>query len=551
MPGGIEVTFRTLAHTPNESAVPVLIAGIGSTQRHIQELALRALLERRSPEGHREIIQRWDTFSEHFREIVCERSGRIGAALRSAIVAEDNRLAANGCAVAVAVKEFDLIPVLLAVAEPVDHPHGHQAAQTLLELAELLHEELALPRDYRERRDPQLMRKHIVGSLETALSRAELHRRGEIVEAFLLLANSDNSTLRQVLDDLGHPAHGLMCEALRTSPRAGVMRIILKYLEKPSAPVAVLQIVAQRRDIPFLRRLAKHLGPDVSEPVQRNLRRIDRIAWSEEPSLLLALNDAEQMAAMRITNATGADRAHVFQTVQLLLRQGNVGGRRAAAEALAQFEGVEANESALAALNDEDALVQANTVKQLRDRAIPGAMAKLVTFIDSPSPEIRQAAQQALQEFSYARYNQAFDTLDEQVRRSTGTLVRKVDPSTIPHLKEELSSTSRIRRQRGLQMAVAMGAAAELEQELLEILGDDDQFLRAEAATALGGVPSERVQQALREALADPSPNVQEAADAALRVPPDLSATRKPPSAPPIELPPSLDQLPSSPNAPS
>ena len=63
------------------------------------------------------------------------------------------------------------MPALINAAEDESNPNRDLVADTLLQLAELLYDELAAPRDYRNRRDPQLVRQHVLGSLEQSVRR--------------------------------------------------------------------------------------------------------------------------------------------------------------------------------------------------------------------------------------------------------------------------------------------------------------------------------------------------------------------------------------------
>jgi HEAT repeat protein len=215
--------------------------------------------------------------------------------------------------------------------------------------------------------------------------------------------------------------------------------------------------------------------------------------------------------------ASGIPRAQAFSLVEYLLVHGKPGGRRAAAEALDQFRGADANLLALEALDDEDPAVQARILVQLRGRGIPGALARLVEMVDSPHQLVRDAARNCLAEFSFARYLSSFDLLDEEVRASTGELVRKVDPQAPAMLRAELTSAVRSRRLRGLAMARALGLVEEAEDAIVRLLNDEDHLIRAEAASALGKCNSAAARRALARALADRSPAVQEAVRASLR----------------------------------
>ena len=167
---------------------------------------------------------------------------------------------------------------------------------------------------------------------------------------------------------------------------------------------------------------------------------------------------------------------------------------------------------ALGALDDPDPQVQANILAHIRQRAVPGILPRLVKFIDSPHLEVRRAAQQSLAEFSFPRFVSSFDLLDEEVQRTSGMLVKKVDPQTLPLLREELLSAARSRRIRGLKIAHALDFADSLEPLILVLLRDDDPEVRYEAALALANCKSSTSRRALEEALLDSNPRVREAA---------------------------------------
>jgi HEAT repeat protein len=129
---------------------------------------------------------------------------------------------------------------------------------------------------------------------------------------------------------------------------------------------------------------------------------------------------------------------------------------------------------------------------------------------------VRRSVRAALAEFNFKRYLAAFEMLDDEVRRSTGMMVRKIDPGAIPGLKEELTVKSRTRRLRGIAVALAMGAVPDLEQALMERLADEDHLVRAEAARALGHCHTTTAVESLQEARADRSLVVREAAEESL-----------------------------------
>ncbi len=275
--------------------------------------------------------------------------------------------------------------------------------------------------------------------------------------------------------------------------------------------------MARRRDRKFLLNLLRKIGYEPTNTATANLKRVENISWIKSDKLpVLDLDDAQQHSLVQLLMASSVKRTDIFEVIEQLLLRGKPGGRRAAAVALAQFNGAEANNLAVRALDDEDPNVQAAAVAQLRARGIPGALGRLIDSVDSIHEPVRQAARSSLSEFNFDRFQAAFDMLEEDVRQSTGVLVRKVNDDYVESLKREMGARSRIRRLRSIAMTVAMRAVPDVEDGLLDMLADDDHVVRTEAAKALAFAESPTAREALQEALGDRSTSVQEAAQQSL-----------------------------------
>jgi HEAT repeat protein len=117
-----------------------------------------------------------------------------------------------------------------------------------------------------------------------------------------------------------------------------------------------------------------------------------------------------------------------------------------------------------------------------------------------------------LQEFSFRRFLPAFDLLQENIRRTTGTLVAKIDPTSVEQLHDELSSSQTKRRVRALEVAAAMELVDELRSAVTGCLADDEQAVRIEAARTLGAAKGEWAERELLDLQGDESFAVREAA---------------------------------------
>lgn len=517
MSKGLSTTFEIFSKTKNEAAVNVLVPALESPHPQIQEGALRSILDRRSVVGGREIVRRLHTVNDRWREILEQRRGRLSKVLREGLLGDDQQMCANSCQAVLWFREYDLIGPLLNAVEDQSHPQSAMICETLVSMSDLLYEEVTAPRDYNDRRDPQLVARNFVTVLEKSIGRFGQHKRTEVIESFLVLAKRDNPQLKLILQDPHQPAYLTVIDTLSHSRRPGVIGLLLSLLDDPRPPLAAIQIVAKRSDPRFVHQLLRTIGEEPSDNVARNLKRAETIAWASPGAGVLAkLDDKLQRSAVQAVMVSGMPRLQAFKTIKYLLQHGKPGGRQAATDALAEFQGAEANALAQKAVNDKDPEVQARALRQFRQRGIPGALPLLIEMVESRHEVVREAARGSLAEFSFPRFLAGFETLDDEVRASTGRLVKKVDPQSASLLAVELKSKVRSRRLRGLAMVEAMDMAIELQDSLLDLMHDEDHMVRQEAVQLLAAQDTPAVRSALELALDDTSLMVREVAAAAL-----------------------------------
>jgi HEAT repeat protein len=512
----LDKTWNILTNSPNRAAVAVLIAALKSRHVEIRLGAIRSLVLRRSAEGHTEIIRRFASLGEPEQaalgEALHQSAHHMKSALHDAVLAENLELCENACHVTLLGKVYDMLPTLAKAAENRSHRHSDQAAATLVQLARVLHEEISGEAHDRTC-DPFFMRRQVLTSLERSLSLYHSHRRVEIVDAFLHLVPADNATLAKILNDARHPCYQPIIASLSTSAVKPILDLLAELLQDAQVPSCVLHIVANRKDRKFLNHLLGRLGLPLSLRVAQNVKRLTSIAWLQQGhDVLSRLEGQAQAAAVEVAAASSLERNELLQLFAFLLKQGGVEGRRASCEALARFSEPLANQLVLAALQDPEPGVKAAAIRQLRARRLPGAMEKLISMLDSPATEVRDAARSSLSEFSFFRFQASFDGLDPAARRTTGKLVRKVDATAVRRLGEMLNSPSLSAKQRALEMVAAMDAAEDVCNELITLSDDQDLRVRAEAVAALGQCSSSKALAALRKAEQDPQRAVREAA---------------------------------------
>lgn len=539
MSGGLQATFQMLAKTENEAAVPLLLAALDSPARRIQLAAVRAILERRSPLGLRELVRRRESIDDAWKKIIQDYPGRLLPALRDALLSSDPESANNGCLAARMLREYDLIPTMIVAMEDDGNPNREAAAAALTDLADELYHDLAQTRDDRRRRDPQISRRNATSSLEASLQRFGRHQRIEPVEAFLQLTTRDNAELNRILADPRASIFTAILHVLHGSERPGVIRLLIGFLDDQRPPSAGLASLFRRTDKRTIDNLLKKIGGEPTAVARNNLKQVDTIAWISDQELLGKLDPAQQHSVVKLVTASGLKRVDVVATLEFFVAHGKPAGRRAAVQALTEYTGADVNAMVTRALRDDDPHVKATALGQLRRRGIPGALTTLIEALDSDQRPVAEAARNNLEEFSFRRFLPAFELLEEDVRRTTGGLVKKVDLTTAAQLREEMESPQGKRRMRAMKIVIALDMIAEMQADIIARASDEDHLVRVEAVRALSLAHSLDALAVLQDLQSDTSFAVREAAVAALEqftvAPTEKVATKS------VGLPPLID----------
>ncbi len=513
MSKSLNTTFEILGSSRNEASLSVLLAALDSAQVEVFEGAIKTLVSRRSRAGHFAVVSRWHQLSEPQRDLVRQGRGKMSGGLRNALLAEDTQYFTDACEIIEEFGEFDLVATLVTLSENRNSMHSQSATEMVSRLVKQLSEMVHGKRESQDRRDPNAIRKFVMESLEHSVERFREHQREELIEAFVVLGGRSCELLRTIIEDPHHACYMTVVNTLTTSESSGVIDLLLSFLDSELPSLTAIKVISRRTDKAFLSRLLELADGKLSSQKKRNLSRIRNFAWLQTEGLhIVELEEQDQARSVALLSASGIDQEQKLALWEILLRSGKPAARLAVCESLDEMQGDHTNQLILTALEDKTPQVQAAATLQLRDRNLPGSMSLLLKLIDSPHDEVREAAGQSLGEFTFENFLSRFDTLHDDTRQSTGTLVCKVDHEVVAKLRAELESTSRKNRMRAIEMAEAMAIVSEVSDELVQRLEDEDHLVRAAAADALQFCPTAEVQEALRFALNDRSSAVQNAA---------------------------------------
>ncbi|GIW96548.1 MAG: hypothetical protein KatS3mg110_4589 [Pirellulaceae bacterium] len=480
--GGFQATLDVLARTPNVHATRLLIEALDSSPAHRDAVA-SALLERRDVQGHLALVARWDQMGTYLETLLCRESEKLADAVATALASDEDALFERACRFAAASRSYSVLAELLRWVEREGRRQA-VAARTVLELAEELYDELSGPRDYRERRDPQRLRLHFVSHLERHLWGRPGQLPVQVIEAFLLLVAPENASLRRILSDPEHPLHERFVAVLRESSRAGVLHLLVKLIELPAVE-AVRRVVAERRDVPFLRRLARSCMAERPQSLEKNLRRTPAFAWLADPAPLLALAGPEQASlvwAASLCEATEQEKLQLFERC-LASEQSVV--RVAVVRSLADLTSAPAEQLLLKALDDPDVAVVCEAIGQLAKRPSDNRLEHLISLLQHPEPKVQQAARQALDGCDLQQYLGPLDQLQEAQRRSAAKLIRLATPDLVEQLRAELRQPSRMRKMEALHRAEELELVEPLRDVIAELASSTEESLVRDEARRL------------------------------------------------------------------
>jgi len=515
-------TFQFLENSSSAIVDSILIEGLDCPDRTIQEESIRAIFVRRSRAGSHEVLRRFEEYPTSLSELIISYGSRITPALRDLLLETQPERYQLACRLICRLERYDFIPTLLRVLERTDKDCIQTASETLLWLTENLYaryRETAQSDDTEQCERVSAWRRQAVADLYEGVIRHENHRRNEVVDAYIILAEHEDESLPKLLDERLSAAHRIFMKRLAVLKHEGVYRLLLDLLEQPEIDPRLRQLIFNRSDREFILAMLDKLSDDVSANMKRALRRTKYIPWlTPEPEILDSYSGDQQVAIVRVTMESKTSRDTALEIIAHILLRGKLEGRRAAAEAIESFTGVKSNSIVVDALDDDDPKVLAALLRQLRGRSIPGIMPAILKHVNHPDPCVKESLRESLDEFSIKRFLSAFDNLEEPIRVSTGQLVLKLDPETIPTLHRELLSEVKTRKYRAIEIVRTLDLVRKLESALIHLANyDNDPLLRAEAITMLSTCRTEASRIAIENTTRDEDSMVRSTACRALQ----------------------------------
>lgn len=518
MKSPLDKTFLHLASSPNFAAAQIVFAALRSEYLDIRQKAFAAALKMNNAALLRGAFLQFAGDVDSLEQLAASNPRDLERLASKIVTAQDTSLGVQACEVIESHRLYGTLPALITRFRSHDDPLLPVAAKTVLGLANSFHNELAEAEDVFARRDLDRQRDWIATQLEQPVRNFDAHEREEPVEAFLVVARRENDTLLSILEDNHSHCHDTMVSILGSSASGGVIRLLLSFVSYRETPTAVSHVISSRTDVRFVRNLLELIGETPSLDTIQDLSRLEPADWCVPGhALFTQLPASLQANALEFLRYTCRDRAQVLAMIKFLFESGSQHGRRAAARFLNKCTGKEADQLVIEGLKDEDPLVRATLVREIRARDIAESMSLLMRMADEKNDlQVREAIQESLPEFQLGPFLRKFEQLPEQTIERLGRIVRKVDIRVRDKLREEMNSISPLNRRRAVLASLAMELTEDLEAPIVNLVEDEDHRVRIAACEALGSVHTRLSFNALRAALNDRSPVVRRSAQASL-----------------------------------
>ena len=517
------ITFETLAANQSASALGVLLAALDVPDESIRELAFAAVLDRGSPLGHREMIQRYELIPPSLWERFKQELPRMVQAVEECLRQGDASLRESALEVIRRTECHQYIPVALRRCVLQEGNKLDEATlELVVELIDNLYDQLQSRKVRSGSGQQRTLLEQIVletlSELDSVISRLDSEDCPDsLIEAVLVLGEQEHFAVRKLLRSAPAAYRTRAHQFLMTSTHAGVMQLICDAMGETYPHPKVFEAVTERSDPEFVLHLLRWFPTKLTATQAQNFRQIEMVSWlnSLEPDIEF-IPGGLQRTLIRFLAATGLPHSVKMSVQEWLVRHGSVAGREAAGEVLESLDPLLVQKIVFEGLESSDPNEQAWATSQLRARKIPETFSLLIERLDSETDEVRDAARGELQSFNLERVMGMLEHLPANLHDTIGRLLKKIDPHCVAKLRRELASPIKRRRIQTARAALSLNLQDSVVEALTAMLEDPDSLVRRTAVEVLTFVEDEKATVALTNVLCDSSSRVREAAYAAL-----------------------------------
>ena len=511
-------TIKFIGKSENPAAIEILQRLLAHHDTDFRKLAFNALFLKRTPEIYVLLFKQFQTDEEYWGTpgvISTERLAKLAdAALRDA----SGKYRQAAAEAAMKYKLYEMLPTVVLFCEAQDQQFAAQMRKVLLHFAESFYEDI-MNAPPEERRNFDRKRDWFVAQLDAPIKRYSISENDEAIQALLIITKKDFDLMKLVAADSRSAMAKKMGEYLRSGTHRSFLRVLLNYVDDPDSPGTMDQIISERSDSLFVRKLLEYVGLDPSPEFRSALKRFPELAWfrADNPELPELVEGLEPNA-VQLLESVSFPKAVILPLYRFFFERESVESRRAAAESVHWMVGEEINRLMLEFVDNSDPQTAATLFRLLKSREVSGIDNVLPRLIERPDPVIRQAIYDMMPELHAETLASRISQMTPMTAQRIGRYVRLVDPKTYKMIEDDIKSPIPIRRTAACKVATVTDYAKDFLPRIIEIAEFDGETpVRLAAIGALGTVLEKEALETLKNLSGDRSTDIRDAVEKAVK----------------------------------
>ena len=496
-------TWKMLQQCRNQAATGLLGAGLASFTDEVRHRCLRVLIARNCDVGFKLILQNWERFDHRDLGLIREHSKGLCRAVRSLV--DEGSLRDRKLALA-AISELELadcLDILLDLAINGRHPLHASAGCCLHSLCG------RLGRAARQGQSPSSpVRLRLLKKLHGRIMSPT--NSPALLDAWLSVVHWDDSLQQCWLSEPGHPAYSKLLARLASSNEPATLQLLAGYLWWPATPRSILSILFEHTNPHLLVEMAKLLSEESLPGVLDKLRASPPLACMATLDLkTLELDGKTEHRLLRLLAASSEDLSWTLSTCLALAQSSRPESVQLAAQMLLSCK--------RPPLQDFVRLLQAELVLPADQQPISNCVHQLQSWRSSSFPELRDAANEFLADFTIENLFLQIPRWPAQLCRVMAQIVVQAETDILPVILQHLTSPAPRKRLAALQVIDWLHCADRLRDELLELLQDPRLEVRVRVIDTLSTLPEEVLEGIIPQLLQDNNTDIIDAAHRARR----------------------------------
>lgn len=506
---GIDLTFDLLATTRNAAAIGVLAASLDSGDRHVRRRGIEATLRRGDPGGPMRVLRLWDRLCDEEVRTVQQYSAAMQPAVVEVLAQSIHHPLWSRALDALRMLNLSAaLPLVIDRAETcADRYLRRQMLATTIEMCSSLGMAARQDRCVPQRREP------VVRRLAESIRRFEFHRCEELIEAFLAASRWGDAELRTLLKDDSEEA-ALIARPLVQSNLPAVIHLLAGFIRRRHLPAAVRHALLDRNDDPFRDSLLTFVSDRPSGTTLRNLRALGPLnclaGWKSIAGRTPAVHHA---ALLHAHTANNGDPLQQLSVILGILSRGSSSADPAASASLNRCLPLDTEELLRAA-----AIVAGSDARPADSEPLAQLLWCTLELFDHPNAGVVERLRKLLRPLHADQFLEHVNRARDTNYRQLGRLVRRVDPSAVDRIAEELRHPLLDRRLLGIEAAIACELLEPLEPLLLHAAIHDHREARVRIADAFATATSCDSLEMLRQLSAAPPGVLRDVARRSLQI---------------------------------